>query len=105
MSGFTLSGRGLERVQAVAPATGNTVVVSAGTTALLLSPAGTLATLTITLPSSPVNGQALVIATSQALTALTVNGGTIVGTLTTLALGGFAYFVYDSATSKWFRCG
>lgn len=105
MSGFTLSGRGLERVQAAAPATGNTVVVSAGTTALLLNPAGTLATLTITLPSSPVDGQTLSIGTSQILTSLTVNGGTIVGTLTTLALGGYAYFVYGATAAKWFRCG
>lgn len=105
MSGFTKIGRSLESVQAAAPTTGQTVTVSSGTTALLLNPAGTLATLTVTLPSSPVDGQPLIISTSQALTALTVNGGTIVGTLTTLALGGYAYFVYGATATKWFRCG
>lgn len=105
MSGFVRFGPAMEVVQAAAPSTGSTVVVNQGTTALLLNPAGTLATLTITLPSSPKDGQMLTIATSQILTSLTVNGGTIVGTLTTLALGGYAYFVYGATAAKWFRCG
>lgn len=95
----------LEAVQTAAPTTGQTVTVSAGISAIHINPAGTLAALTITLPSNPVNGQHLIIGTSQILTSLTINGGTIVGTLSTLALGGFAYFIYNSSATKWFRCG
>lgn len=105
MSSFARSRIPQEIVQAVAPTTGNTVVIGQGVTALLLNPTGTLSTLTVTLPSNPRDGQSLVIATSQIITTLTINGGTIVGTLTTLALGGNAYFVYGATAAKWFRCG
>lgn len=104
MGSFSRSGPVNEKVQAVTPTTGQTIVVAAGTTALLINPAGTLAALTVTLPASPVDGQTITIATSQIITALTVNG-TKVGALTTLALGGYAYYVYGADGAKWFRCG
>ena len=63
-----------------------------------------LATLTIVLPSSPVDGDEVIISTSQTLTALTITG-TIVGTLTTLNAAGFARFFYSADSSKWFRVG
>lgn len=86
------------------PATGATVNASAGTEVLFLDPAGTLATLTVVLPPSPVGGQDFTIGSSQIVTTLTLTG-TIVGTLTTLAMGGFARFVYSNQAAKWFRCG
>lgn len=92
------------RTQYEAPAAGATVNANAGTEVLFLNPAGTLATLTVALPPSPVEGQDFTLATSQVITTLTLTGS-IVGTLTTLALGGFARFVYSSAAAKWFRCG
>lgn len=93
-------------VQQSVPTTGGTVVAAGGlVNYVLLEPAGTLATLTLTLPSSPVNGQRCVVSTTQIITALTVGGGTIIGTLTTLVLGGFAEFLYSSDSSKWFRVG
>lgn len=74
--------------------------------ALLINPAGTLATLTVVLPSGSgmVDGKEISIASSQIVTALTVTG-TIVGTLTALAVGGFARFAYSVTSSKWFRTG
>lgn len=105
MSSFFGNPPAPETVQYAVPTTGQTVVIAGGTTALLVDPAGTLAGLTITLPSAPVNGQEVYIASSQIITALTVNGGTIVGTLTTLGAAGFALFVYSANASKWFRCG
>lgn len=92
-------------VQYATPTTGSTVTVVTGTTALLLNPAGTLVALTVALPSSPVDGQSITIATSQILSALTVSGGTLVGTLTTMALGGFARLVYGATAGVWFRAG
>jgi hypothetical protein len=86
------------------PTTGQTVTANPGVNTLFLDPAGTLATLTVVLPASPVEGQLFRVAAAQIITALTITG-TIVGTLTTLALGGFAQFVYSATASKWFRTG
>lgn len=90
--------------QYAAPTTGQTVTANAGVRILFINPAGTLATLTVVLPASPVEGQDFIVCASQILTALTITG-TIVGTLTTLALGGFARFVYSTDAAKWFRAG
>lgn len=102
MSSLGLLGAPLS-VQYAQPTTGQTVTGD-GSRIILIDPAGTLATLTVVLPASPVNGQECIIAASQILTALTITG-TIVGTLTTMALGGFARFVYSATASKWFRAG
>lgn len=101
-----MSGEMPVTVQQAAPTAGQTVTAAGGlVNYVLLEPAGTLATLTLTLPSSPVNGQRCIVSTTQIITALTVNGGTIIGTLTTLALAWFAEFLYSSDSSKWFRVG
>jgi hypothetical protein len=94
----------VENVQYNAPVTGASITINASTTALLVNPAGTIAALTVVLPATPFNGQSVTVASSQIVTALTVTG-TIVGTLTTLALGGFARFVYSADASTWFRAG
>lgn len=86
------------------PTAGQTVTASTGINMLFVDPAGTLLTLTIVLPASPVDGQVFNIACSQIITTLTITG-TIVGTLTTMALGGYARFVYSATASKWFRAG
>lgn len=87
------------------PTAGATVNMGNGQNSiLLLDPAGTLATLTVVLPVNPSDGDRATISTSQILTALTITG-TIVGTLTTLALSGFASFKYNQASAKWFRVG
>lgn len=87
-----------------APAEGATVTVLPTTHVLMLNPAGPLASVTVVLPSPPVDGQDVVICTSQVVTSLTMNG-TIVGTLTSLALGGFSRFVYSTSGAKWMRAG
>jgi hypothetical protein len=91
--------------QYATPATGTTVTVLAGTTVLQLNPAGTLATLTVDLTAVKVDGHEITISTTQILTALTISGGTIVGTLTTLAVAGFAKFKYNATADKFFRVG
>lgn len=90
-------------VQYVTPTTGQTVT-SNGSAALLIDPAGTLPALTIVFPSPPSDRQTFNFGCSQIITALTITG-TIVGTLTTLAVGGFAYFQWNAASAKWFRIG
>lgn len=87
-------------------ASGSTIVLTTSTNTLLYDNASTAAALTITLPSSSlVNGQEISIATRSAITALTVNGGTIYGAPTTLAAGGYCTFIYSSTGAAWFRKG
>lgn len=92
-------------VQYSVPTTGQTVVMASNIGRLVLNPAGLLATLTLTVPPLPTNGQKVSISSTQAITAITINGGTIVGTITTLAIGGFADFVFSSDTASWLRAG
>jgi hypothetical protein len=106
MATITIDERKVPATQYVTPSTGGTVNVDAtGNVILLLNPSGTLATLTVNFPSNPTDGDIVTIATSQIITALTVGNGTIIGTLTTLILGGFARFIYNSTANKWFRIG
>lgn len=93
----------VKSVQYAAPTAGQTVTCD-GSSVVFIDPAGTLATLTVALPAAPVNGQEVNLCASQIITALTVTG-TIIGTLTTLAVAGFARFVYSSTAVKWFRAG
>lgn len=76
---------------------------------LILTPAGTLATGTINLPSSveAEDKQTVLVTTSQEITSLTVggNGATVVGEPTTLVLGGFFTMKYDASTATWYRVG
>jgi hypothetical protein len=83
-----------------APLTGATVTMTQAY--LLINPAGTIAALTIVLPASPVPGQVACFATSQTITALTITGA-IDTTLTTLAAGGKATFMYELNSAKWFQ--
>jgi hypothetical protein len=79
-------------VQNAAPTTGATVVINdnASDTLLVLDPAGTLATLTVTLPSEANSRikQVVRIASTRIITAITINGATtIIGAPVGLALG------------------
>src|SRR5205823_1393392 len=69
------------------PTTGFSITIGAGVSTLLLNPAGTLATGSITMPAVPVDGQIVRLATTQTVTALTLaanTGHTISGNVTTL---------------------
>lgn len=93
-------------LQVLTPTTGSTVVVPAGMGKTILDPAGTLATLTIILPPSPVNGQTWGYSTSQVLTALTMNtsdGSTIKSPITASAAGNNNRWVYVAASTTWYR--
>ncbi len=92
--------------QTASPATGATVTCTANKPGLELTPAGTIATLTIDLPSAPIDGQWYFVDTSQIITATTFRdaGGTagnVPGGPTTLAAGKGARFRYSLAQTKW----
>lgn len=75
---------------------------------MLLQPASTLATGTITLPlnTGVPDGTELLISSTQIITALTIalNGATAVfGAVTTLAAGAFARYRFYQPTNSWYR--
>lgn len=91
-----------------APVTGFSQVVS-GTTSvwLIWTPAGTLATGTVTLPvaASCFDGMVVLVTSTQAVTALTVTAGagtTVVGAPTALGAGGFFALRYNTLNLTWY---
>lgn len=94
-------------IQNAAPATGQIVVMedSAKNGTLYMMPALLLAALTVTLPSeaNSVIGQVRRIATTKAITVLTVNGATtILGNVGSMALGDCISF-HKIAANTWAR--
>jgi hypothetical protein len=91
----------------VTPTTGQTQTLTPDTRTLVMTPAGTLAAQTITLPgSSTTSGKEIVVVSSQIITALTVNsagGVTVAGAPTTLAANGF--FRMRLVGTVWRRVG
>jgi hypothetical protein len=85
--------------------TGFSYTFAAGTQLLLAVPAGTLATGTVTMPSTPADGMNITIASTQSITALTINANTgqsIVGGATFISAGGSQTFVYRLANTTWY---
>ena len=96
--------------QYASPLTGAIVQVtdSSANTHLILTPAGTISTLTVTLPSKAnlVNKQTVLVTSTQIVTTLTVdaNGaGSVVGQPTAFAANGFFTLKYDSILDAWRR--
>lgn len=88
------------------PVTGFSITIGANVGKLILQPAGTLASGTITMPAAPIDGQEVAVASTAAVTALTMaanTGQTLLGGLTTIAANGFGKWTYSAGT--WFRTG
>ena len=85
--------------------TGFSYTFAAGTNVLVMNPAGTLATGTITMPASPADGMTISFSSTQIISSLTVNANTgqsIVGKPTSLVAGGAATFVYRLSNTTWY---
>jgi hypothetical protein len=84
--------------------TGFSYTFAAGTQVLVIDPAGTLATGTITMPASPADGMTITISSDQQITALTMsgNGGTIVGPAVQLIPNQPLSWVYRLANTTWY---
>lgn len=94
----------LQNYAYLAPATGFTYTFSSYNV-LVLNPTTTLATGTITMPASPVDGMTITITSTKTITALTINANTgqsIVGNVTTLAAGSSQVFIYSLANTTWY---
>lgn len=68
----------------------------------ILNPSGTLATLTVAVPSFPSNNDVVYIKFTNAITALSFSNGTVVGALTAAPAGGLIVLTFDGATSSWY---
>lgn len=87
------------------PMTGFAITINDGVKTLLLDPAGTLATGTITMPASPVNGQEVRFSSTQIVTALTLSpntGQSMATTPSAIAAGQGFGFIYRLANTTWY---
>ena len=85
--------------------TGFSYTFAAGTQVLVMNPAGTLATGTITMPASPSDGMTITFSSSQQISALTLNGNTgqsVVSAVTFLPTKTGVSYVYRSANTSWY---
>ncbi len=92
--------------QYTTPATGATVVANSGVYQLICNPSGSLLTLTVDFPASPINGQRFQLAISQIITTLTLattDGSTIDGTIATSAINSYGAWSYVSSVTTWFK--
>lgn len=88
------------------PSTAFAIVVPPGVGSLILNPAGTLASGSVTLSTPPRDGWMVRISSSQAVTAFSVGaqaGAVVSNAPTTLAAGGVAGFQYVAGVATWFR--
>lgn len=89
-----------------APTTGFSITIANGIGRLILDPAGTLATGTVIMPSTPVDADEVGLSSTQIITALTVSGNTgqtMADTVSTLGVGSAVKFKWVAAQSKWYR--
>ncbi len=92
--------------QVSSPSTGATVTVAQNQSphTHVVIETGTLANLTINMPSSPYHGQVVSLFFQGIVTTLVLGNGTFINTLTaaTALLG--SSFVFDTSDNKWHRC-
>lgn len=61
-------------------------------------------TLTVAFPATPIDGEKFGIAAIQAITTLTLSSAlTIIGALTSMAIGGCATYMYNADSNKWVK--
>jgi len=86
------------------PTTGQTITLSNTAYNSIIDPAGTLANLTVNLPSTPTDGMMVTFRFSQIITALVVsgNGHSILGNPTTAALGATLTAIYKVSNTTWY---
>jgi hypothetical protein len=95
----------LQQYAYLVPTTGFAYTFPAGTTVLVMNPAGTLATGAITMPADPADGMTITFSSTKTITALTVNANTgqsIVGAPTVLPANQAGGYVYRLSNTTWY---
>lgn len=88
------------------PATGATIVAASGCPIVLVDPSAAIATLTVTMPPDPSDGQYFEIDSSQTIGTLTVNTSdstTVNGNSIMLAANGGVRWMYKASNTTWYR--
>jgi hypothetical protein len=88
------------------PLTGFSIQAPSNASKLVLTPAGVLATGTVTMPATPSEGFEFRLLSTQIVTALTLTPGpgqTIKNAVSTLAAGVGVGYTYSTSTSTWYR--
>lgn len=95
----------LPKVQYATPTTGQTVTIANAEDDIrvIINPAGALPALTVAMPNAPFTGQKVELCSTQAITTLTMSGGTIAGGLTSFAVNSFGTWTYYSPNTTWYR--
>ena len=83
------------------PSTGGTVNLT-NNYLNIIAPYSTIATLTLNLPSSPNEGDRVVLKFTSAITSITYTGGSVNGNPTTAAKGNEWSLTYDSFSGDWY---
>lgn len=106
---LALTGVLTEGVQAINAANGGSTQLSNNVHQVILTNGSVIATHTLTLPATPVDGQYLGLAGGAGgVTTLTLSpsgGETINGTITTLLASTFASWQYRASDTTWWRVG
>ena len=87
------------------PTTGFSYTFAAGVQTLIMNPAATLATGTITMPAAPADGMVITFSSTKEITTLTLNantGQTLNNTIPGLVPGQSVAYIYRSASTSWF---
>ena len=84
--------------------TGFSYTFAAGTQVLVINPAGTLATGTITMPAAPSDGMTITFISTKQITALTMsgNGATLVSGVTALNVNQAVSYIYRATGTSWY---
>ncbi len=110
-AGLVVSGTDFVTQYALPPGSGFSVQVNnnSDNTHLILSPAGVFAAGTIVLPAlvNLIDGQQLIVNTTQTITAFTINGNgaSIIGNVTTMGINDSFMYKYDQASTTWYLIG
>ena len=92
-------------VQRVTPLSGETIIVPGCPSIIIVTPAGTIAALTIQMPALLMDGDEVELASSQIIASLTFTGGnTVLGAPPAVPqVFGNAGFVWSEADVVWYR--
>jgi hypothetical protein len=96
----------IDRYNLQTPANGSSIDIDDNVPTLVLDPGVTLASLTITMPPTPEDGQIQRICTSKEITSLTLNANTnqtLATSTTTLTAGSGIAYIYSNANNYWYR--
>jgi hypothetical protein len=92
-------------MQRATPSAGGNVLLQnkTGYQRQIIAPSTTLATLSLSLPANPINGEVLELSFTQAITALTVSGGSLAGVGSGVTAGFGGKWIYSAADTAWLK--